>query len=146
MARVIGNLNRGQTSPDGRLGEENRILRVWTPVVLRGVLILAATILIIGLIATAIHSPGYYAERFHMVQSGGVLHVREDWVRLFHDALRGDPRDIMTIGLVALTLVPLVRVAFTFVLFLREGDRVFIAATAYVLTGLILGILLGRIG
>ncbi len=145
MARSVGDLNRGQPS-EGRLGEENRILRVWTPVVLRGVLILATAILIIGLVDATIHSPGYYVSRFRTVQNGGTVHAREDWVRLFYDAVRGNPHDIMTIGLVALTLVPLARVAFTFVLFLREGDRVFIAATAYVLTGLILGILLGRVG
>jgi uncharacterized membrane protein len=114
--------------------------------VLRGVLLLAVTILIIGLIATVIYSPGYYVTHFHQVQRGDVNYAPQDWSRLFRDAVQGDPRDIMTLGLVALTLVPLVRVAFTFVLFVREGDRAFIVATAYVLTGLIAGIVLGRVG
>jgi len=37
-------------------------------------------------------------------------------------------------------------VAFTFFLFLRERELVFVAATAYVLLGLIAGVVLGRIG
>jgi uncharacterized membrane protein len=60
--------------------------------------------------------------------------------------VHGDPHDIVTLGLVVLTLVPIVRVAFTFVLFVKERDEVFIAATAYVLIGLVAGILLGSIG
>lgn len=146
MARAGGNLSREGTPQESRIGEEDRILRVWTPVVLRGVLILAVTILIVGLAATAIYAPGYYVTRFHLVQHGGVSYAHQDWARVFRDAAHGEPRDIMTLGLVALTLVPLVRVAFTFVLFVREGDRAFIVATAYVLTGLIVGILLGRVG
>ncbi len=146
MARASWNLKGANTASASRIGEEDRILRVWTPVVLRGVLLLAVTILIIGLIATVIYSPGYYVTHFHQVQRGDVNYAPQDWSRLFRDAVQGDPRDIMTLGLVALTLVPLVRVAFTFVLFVREGDRAFIVATAYVLTGLIAGIVLGRVG
>jgi uncharacterized membrane protein len=61
-------------------------------------------------------------------------------------ALRGDPRSIMMVGLLVLTLVPLGRVTFTFILFLKEGDRIFAVATAYVLAALIAGVMLGRIG
>ena len=38
------------------------------------------------------------------------------------------------------------RVSFTFVLFLKERDRIFAVATAYVLAALIAGVVLGRIG
>ncbi len=63
------------------------------------------------------------------------------------DGMRqGDPHAIMTMGLYVLTLVPLVRVAFTFVLFLKEQDFVYVAATAYVLAGLVVGVMLGRVG
>ncbi len=40
----------------------------------------------------------------------------------------------MTIGLLILTPVPLGRVAFTFILFVKERDRIFALATAYVLS------------
>ena len=45
-----------------------------------------------------------------------------------------------------LTLVPLARVVFCFVLFIRERDYIYVAFTAYVLAGLIIGVLVGRIG
>jgi uncharacterized membrane protein len=43
----------------------------------------------------------------------------------------------VTIGLLVLTLVPLGRVAFTFILFVKERKRIFALATAYVLAALI---------
>jgi uncharacterized membrane protein len=127
------------------LAEENRILRYWTPVILRSVLIVSSIVLAVGLGLMLTHSPGFFAQRYHAVQSGDV-HVHESWTQLFINASRGDPHSVMTIGLMLLTLVPLVRVAFTFFLFLRERDFVFAVATAYVLLGLIAGVVLGRIG
>ncbi len=52
----------------------------------------------------------------------------------------------MIIGLMVLTLVPLARVVFCLLVFLRERDLIYVLFTAYVLVGLILGIFLGRIG
>jgi len=144
MARISRNLN--PSSSDSRLGEEDRILRVWTPVVLRTVLVAAVVLLLAGLIATAIQAPGYYVNRFHAVQHSAETQARENLPALLRDAFAGDPRGIMTIGLVTLTLVPLARVAFTFILFLREGDHTYVVATAYVLIALIAGVVLGRIG
>ena len=45
-----------------------------------------------------------------------------------------------------LTLVPLARVAFCFILFIRERDYTYVALTAYVLAGLIVGVLVGSVG
>jgi uncharacterized membrane protein len=126
--------------------DEDRILRDWTPVILRTILIVAAVVLIGGMLATAAQSPGYYVGRFRAVQNGTAIHARQNWSVLWSDAVHGDPHAIMTFGLVILTLVPLGRVAFTFFLFLKERDHVFVAATAYVLAGLIVGVMLGRIG
>jgi uncharacterized membrane protein len=126
--------------------EENRILRHWTPLILRSILITAMAFLVVGLTLAATRSPGYYVGRFRLVQSGKTIHAATNWAGLTTGAAHGDPRAIMTLGLVVLTLVPIARVAFTFVLFLKERDAVFVMATAYVLAGLIAGILLGRIG
>lgn len=126
--------------------DEDRILRAWTPLILRTVLIVAIIFLIAGLVAMAAQAPGYYVSRFRAAQNGTALHARQDWPQIAHDAIHGDPHEIMTIGLLVLTLVPLGRVAFTFFLFLKQRDHVFVAATAYVLTALVFGILLGRIG
>ncbi|HVC44664.1 MAG TPA: DUF1634 domain-containing protein [Candidatus Binataceae bacterium] len=125
--------------------EEDRILRDWTPRILRTILIVSSIILVIGIAATAAQVPGYYVRRFYAVKHG---HVQgsEKFATLVAHMRHGDPRSIMTIGLYILTLVPLARVAFTFFLFLKERDYIFVAATAYVLAGLIFGVMLGRIG
>lgn len=125
--------------------EEDRILRVWTPVLLRTVLIAATVILVTGLMMMATKSPGYYVERYHRVQSGKI-HSPETFRQTVAAALAGDPHSVMTIGLFVLTLVPLGRVAFCFLLFIKESDYTYVALTAYVLLGLVAGVLLGRIG
>jgi uncharacterized membrane protein len=133
-------------NPASTTDEEDRVLRLWTPFILRSVLITAAVALVLGLVLAMTRSSGYYVGRFRLVQAGKTRHAAESLIGLARGAAREDPHAIMTLGLVALTLVPIVRVAFTFALFLRERDPVFVAATAYVLAGLIAGILLGRIG
>ncbi len=132
-------------SPSPSDAEEDRILRTWTPLMLRTVLIVSTIVLIVGIAATVLHSPGFYIDRFHALQRGQ-MHATEQFSMIIRQAAAGDPHAIMTIGLYVLTLVPLVRVAFTFVLFLKDRDYIYVAATAYVLSGLILGMALGRIG
>jgi uncharacterized membrane protein len=125
--------------------EEDRILRSWTPRILRTILIVSSTILVLGIGATAAQLPGYYVARFQAIQHGQTR-GSESFTTLIDYMRHGDPHAIMTIGLYLLTLVPLARVAFTFFLFLKERDYVFVVATAYVLAGLIVGVMLGRIG
>ena len=50
--------------------EETRLLRVWTPMILRTILIAAVTVLIIGLVQSTFGSPGHYVRRFHELQRG----------------------------------------------------------------------------
>lgn len=124
--------------------EEDRILRVWTPLLLRTILIVATTILIIGLVMMAAQSPGHYVHRYGEIQHGQV-HGRETFAQLIESSIQGDPHSVMTIGLFVLTLVPLARVAFCFILFIKERDFAYVGFTAYVLVGLLAGILLGKI-
>jgi uncharacterized membrane protein len=125
--------------------DEDRILRVWTPFLLRTILAVAAIILVAGLILMATHDPGYYVRRYQLARTGTV-HERLSFTALIGDSMQGDPHSVMTIGLLVLTLVPLGRVAFSFLLFLIEKDYIYVALTAYVLAGLVAGVLLGRIG
>jgi len=125
--------------------EEDRILQTWTPLILRVILILSAIIMIVGVAQAIALAPDFYLRRFQAIQHGQ-LHVRESFAQLMDGMRQGDPHAIMTMGLYVLTLVPLVRVAFTFVLFLKEQDFVYVAATAYVLAGLAVGVMLGRDG
>jgi uncharacterized membrane protein len=126
--------------------DEERILRVWTPIILRTILVCAIAILLIGLLSMAWQNPGYYVARFHSLQKIGHLQNRESVAALVAAALRGEPRATMTLGLMVLTLVPLARVAFCFLLFVKERDGIYVAFTAYVLIGLVAGVILGRVG
>jgi uncharacterized membrane protein len=124
---------------------EDVILRRWTPLILRSVLVTASIALVVGLVMSATISPGYYVDRFHLVQHGRA-YAPQDWAHLAVGAVAGNPHDFLTLSLVILTLVPIARVVFSFILFIRERDLVFVAATAYVLAGLIVGTLLGSMG
>jgi len=121
---------------------ENRILRFWTPILLLSILVVAAAILIVGLILMT-SRPDFYLERFHAAQAHHFAE-RESFPELVKVAVHGDPHSVMTLGLYALTLVPLARVAFSFLLFIRERDYAYVGFTAYVLAGLVVGMLLGR--
>ncbi|HXW83241.1 MAG TPA: DUF1634 domain-containing protein [Candidatus Binataceae bacterium] len=125
--------------------DEDRILRFWTPILLRSILVAASIILVLGLVLSASYTPDYYVGRYYAVRAGH-LHARESFARMFVGAAQGQPHSVMTIGLFVLTLVPLARVAFCFLLFLRERDYAYVGFTAYVLAGLVLGVMLGKIG
>lgn len=133
---------------DATLSEETRILREWTPMILRTILIVATLAIVTGMALMMAREPGYYVKQYRAVQQSVGFSFRQhlSFSQLAHQASSGNPHAIMTIGLIVLTLVPLGRVAFTFLLFLKERDMVFVIATGYVLTGLILGVVLGRIG
>lgn len=123
---------------------EDRILRFWTPILLRTILVVASAILIFGLILMT-SKPDFYVSRFQAAQAHRFAE-KESFPELLALAVQGDPHSVMTLGLYVLTLVPLARVAFSFLLFLKERDYAYIGFTAYVLTGLIVGMLLGRMG
>jgi len=133
------------TDVHAQAGEtEDRILRFWTPILLRAILVVAAAILIFGLILMTT-KPDFYVARFHAAQAHQFV-AKTSFPERVVLAVHGDPHSVMTVGLYTLTLVPLARVAFCFILFLKQRSMVFAAFTAYVLAGLAAGLLLGRIG
>jgi len=125
--------------------EEDRILREWTPILLRSILIAAMILLVAGLILDYTFAPDYFVERYHAVQQGRLI-GKEKFGLLFDRIREGNPHAVLTIGLFTLTLVPLARVAFCFILFIKERDYTYVALTAYVLAGLIVGVLVGSVG
>jgi uncharacterized membrane protein len=125
--------------------DEDRILRVWTPILLRTILITAMILLVAGLILTYTFAPDYYVQRYNEVRLGHLI-GKERFSQLFERVREGNPHAVLMLGLFVLTLVPLARVAFSFILFIRERDYTYVAFTAYVLAGLIVGVLLGSVG
>src|SRR5579883_1698300 len=108
-----------------RAQDEDRILRVWTPVILRTVLAAAGIVLIIGLLAMTT-KPGEYVQHFRAVQENMRHKDYGDFLDLMLRAWHGNPRSIMTVGLMILTLVPLARVAFCLMFFIRTRNRAFV--------------------
>jgi uncharacterized membrane protein len=125
--------------------DEDRILRRWTPLILRAILSVSTVIMVAGIGLSMAFAPDYYVGRFDAVRHGR-LFGRESVSQLVQGMRQGQPHAVMIIGLYILTLVPLARVAFTLVLFLKERDFIYVAATAYVLAALIMGVMLGRVG
>jgi uncharacterized membrane protein len=138
MARAVGNLKMAKA-------EEDRILRVWTPMLLRTILIAAMIVLVSGMVLAYKFAPEYYVDRYRAVQQGNLI-GKETFSGLVERIREGNPHAVLTIGLFILTLVPLARVAFCFLLFIRERDYIYVGFTAYVLAGLIIGVLVGRVG
>jgi uncharacterized membrane protein len=125
--------------------DEERILRVWTPILLRTILIASMILLLAGLILDYTFAPDYYVDRYNAVMHGNLIGKEE--VRLLLKHIReGNPHAVLTLGLFVLTLVPLARVAFCFILFIKERDYIYVGLTAYVLAGLIVGMMVGAAG
>jgi len=61
--------------------KEDQILHEWTPLILGTLLVISATVLVLGLIMMASLAPGYYVRRFHAAQHGR-SHIRQEWLRL----------------------------------------------------------------
>ena len=131
--------------PDNVSADEDRILRVWTPVLLRTIVLISIASLILGLIMTALYTPSHFVERYHQVQLGHLI-GKQSLTTIASKVMSGEPRAILMMGLFLLTLVPLVRVAFCLGLYLKARDYAFVGFTAYVLIALVLGAMLGRIG
>jgi uncharacterized membrane protein len=76
----------------------------------------------------------------------GQLIGKEKFGLIAEHIREGNPHAVLTLGLFVLTLVPLARVAFCFLLFIKERDYIYVGLTAYVLTGLIVGMFVGSAG
>ncbi len=126
--------------------DEDRVLRVWTPIILRVSVFTSAVLLILGLIVMALNAPGFYVARVHEIQTQGRAAYKQPWGALTVDAIHGQPHAILMLGLLVLTMVPLGRVGFTFCFFLKQRDLAFTLLTATVLLLLVLGVMLGRVG
>jgi uncharacterized membrane protein len=63
---------------------------------------------------------------------------------IVHGTMALDPRAIIQLGLVLLIATPILRVAFTWVAFALQRDRMYVAITTIVLAVLLYGLLYGK--
>lgn len=123
---------------------EDHLLRRITPVVLRGGLVIAMTLVSLGLLRWATLSREFLDE-WRSITSG--THPPAFvWRDELASVLRLRPRGMVLVGLGCLTATPLARVLLCAATFARARDRVFVALTGVVVVLLAVAILLGRIG
>jgi len=123
---------------------EDPVLRRLTPLVLRGGLIIAMSLIVAGLLRWATLSREFLHE-WSIITSGGhppPFAWRDELASVF----RLRPRGMVLLGLACLTATPLARVLLCAATFARARDRVFLALTSVVIALLVVAILLGRIG
>lgn len=123
---------------------EDQLLRRITPIVLRGGLIVAMTLVALGLLRWATLSREFL-EEWRSITSG-VHPPAFVWREEVASVLKLRPRGLVLVGLACLTATPLARVLLCAATFARARDRVFVALTGVVVVLLAVAILLGRIG
>jgi len=126
--------------------EEIRLLRAWTPRVLRGALAASAALLALGLALLGATEPSSYVVRYRELQDGRLSGRHESLVHLVEEIARARPRALLVAGLLVLTLVPIGRVALAAIIFARQRDWLFVAMTTLVLLLLGVGVVLGHVG
>lgn len=134
MATVERAGAEGAVAGPGGAGPE-----VWISRVLRGGVTLAGLLTLIGLVWFVVGLP----------QAGEPQSVAEVLTAEFHPSspgailagvAAGRPTSLIRLGILVLVLTPAARVALTLVLFVRQGDRFFVAVTGVVLAILLLGL------
>jgi uncharacterized membrane protein len=121
--------------------DDDSLLRRWTPVLLRVTLGAAVLLMSVGIAVQV-------AQSTHPTMSIGQVRSTVDSVApiTLAAAAHGDALALATLGLMVLTLVPLIRVGFCLLFFVRQRNLLYVAMTGYVLAVLTAGIFLGRIG
>ena len=115
-------------------------MEIWISHTLRFGVVLAAVVILLGLLVYVAVGPA----------SGGptsvhqVLHTSETSVKpggIIRGAVGGDSIALIQVGVLALILTPITRVAMSIVLFSSQRDGVFVLITSIVLAILVLGLI-----
>jgi uncharacterized membrane protein len=108
--------------------------------VLRGGVLLAALVTLIGGVGLLVHS-GARAPDYRVFHGDGAPY------RTLPDILRGtaafDPRAIVTLGILLLIATPVARVLLTLIGFIRRRDRIYVVITSFVALVLLFSLALG---
>ena len=114
-------------------------MEAWISHVLRFGVILAATIILLGLVVFVVMRPSSGPASVHEILHGGEPSVSPGGI--FHGVARGDATALIQLGVLALILTPIMRVAMSIVLFSAERDGVFVLITSIVLSVLVAGLI-----
>ena len=126
--------------------EDDRLLRTWTPRILRGALVASGVLLVAGLCVIATTEPDLYVSSYRALEHARGSSAGDASSDVLHELAHQRGNALLIAGLLVLTLVPIARVAFAALVFLRARDWLFFALTTLVLALLSLGVVLGRMG
>ncbi len=108
--------------------------------VLRFGVLLAGAIILVGLALFVVEGPsGTEPRSLHQVLTGGALIVHPS--AIVQGVTAGNPIAIIQLGVLALILTPMMRVAMTVILFSAQREWLFVAITTTVLAILVLGLI-----
>jgi uncharacterized membrane protein len=117
-------------------------MEIWISYTLRVGVLIAGAIIAVGLALLIVRGPGAGDPRsLHDLQARGDTPINVSLPGILRGALRLHPTNVIELGVLALILTPVVRVAMTLVLFVVERDHAFIAITSIVLAILIVGLI-----
>lgn len=115
-------------------------MEIWISYVLRIGVLLAGAIILVGLALFVVEGPsGTEPRSLHAVLSGGALTVHPS--AIVHGVTSGNPIAIIHLGVLALILTPMMRVAMTVILFSAQREWLFVAITTTVLAILVMGLI-----
>lgn len=97
--------------------------------------IISAIVIIFGLFLLFIQGSGGYPEDTYPTSLPDI----------FRGTLAFKPYAVITFGLILLILTPVLRVAVSIWVFMREGDKLYVGITSIVLVILIVSFLLGKV-
>ncbi len=117
-----------------------RTMEIWISIVLRVGVLTAGAVILLGLILSLIPSmdKGSGVSIHELLDNGGAR-ISVNPSSIFDGLQSFDPIAIIQLGLLILILTPIIRVAMTLVLFLKEADLIFATITGIVLIVLLLG-------
>ena len=131
------------TSRDVEHGQQRgHSMEIYISHVLRIGVLVAATIILVGLILTVAGVGSSAAERSqtdNLLKSGSYS-VPVSPLTIWRGVVGGHPVAIIQLGLLALILTPMTRVAMTAGLFLSQRDKIFVAITSVVFLVLVFGL------
>jgi uncharacterized membrane protein len=115
-------------------------MEIWISHALRFGVVLAAVVILTGLLVYIAVGPSSGAP----TSVHQILHSSETSVKpggVFHGAIGGHSIALIQVGVLALILTPITRVAMSVVLFSSQRDGVFVLITSIVLAILVLGLI-----
>lgn len=118
-------------------------MEIYISYVLRIGVLLAAAIIFVGsaLYLAGLGSNEGNPKKLNDILDGGGHSIPVSLVGIFHGITAGNPMAIIQLGVLALILTPMTRVAMTAALFIAQRDRIFVVITSVVFIVLVLGLI-----